>query len=211
MCIKRGHIFHTQVQQIFEGIFKIETIHPKIGMDRIEPDQTPADAWKASLDATCNRLMSHYHSLLRAASSTLSDQDNTTTTNTTSTSGGTGTNNARSSSSNQVGTDPRAGGGLMRDADDPPPPLASNALMSGVQSKLAAENLCVASSNALDLIRTLRLSVLLMDEELIRAEEEEEALELCLLGLEAEDECNTLESKLAELRNEELKDDYLCE
>lgn len=203
---------YLEIQQIFEGIFKIETInHPtKLGMDRIEPDQTPADAWKASLDATCNRLMSHYHSLLRAASSTLSDQDNTTT-NTNSTSGGTGTNNARSSSSNQVGTDPRAGGGLMRDADDPPPPLASNALMSGVQSKLAAENLCVASSNALDLIRTLRLSVLLMDEELIRAEEEEEALELCLLGLEAEDECNTLESKLAELRNEELKDDNLCE
>ena len=36
-------------------------------MDRIEPDQTPAEAWKSSLDATCNRLMSHYHGLLRAA------------------------------------------------------------------------------------------------------------------------------------------------
>jgi hypothetical protein len=45
---------------------------------------------------------------------------------------------------------------------------------------------------------------MLMDEELIRAEEEEEALKLCELGLEAEEECATLESKLAELRNNEL-------
>lgn len=165
-------------------------------MDRIEPDQTPAEAWKSSLDATCNRLMSHYLSLLRAASS--ADQDNTTTSTSTS---GDGANNTTSSDVNQVGTDPRAGGGLMRDADDPPPPLAANVQMSALQAKLAAENLCVASSNALDLIRTLRLSVLLMDEELIRAEEEEEALELCELGLEAEEECNKLEEKLAELRN----------
>ena len=166
-------------------------------MDRIEPDQTPAEAWKSSLDATCNRLMSHYLSLLRAASS--ADQDNTTTS--TSTSGDGANNTTSSSGANQVGTDPRAGGGLMRDADDPPPPLAANVQMSALQAKLAAENLCVASSNALDLIRTLRLSVLLMDEELICAEEEEEALELCELGLEAEEECNKLEEKLAELRN----------
>lgn len=161
-------------------------------MERIEPDETPAEAWKSSLDATCNRLMSHYLSLLRAASSSSSsDQD---------ASGG----GANTGGTDQVGTDPRAGGGLMRDADDPPPPLASNVQMSAVQAKLAAENLCVASSNALDLIRTLRLSVLLMDEELIRAEEEEEALELCELGLEAEDECVSLEAKLTELRNKEL-------
>ena len=167
-------------------------------MDRIQPDSTPAEAWKSSLDATCNRLMSHYLSLLRAASS--ADQDNTSSS--TSTTGGDGANNTSSRSDvNQVGTDPRAGGGLMRDADDPPPPLAANVQMSALQAKLAAENLCVASSNALDLIRTLRLSVLLMDEELIRAEEEEEALELCELGLEAEEECNKLEEKLAELRN----------
>ncbi|KAL7552649.1 hypothetical protein ACHAWF_015879 [Thalassiosira exigua] len=158
-------------------------------MDRIEPDETPAEAWKASLDATCNRLMTHYLSLLRAASS--SDPDAST--------GG-------NSGAHQVGTDPRAGGGLMRDADDPPPPLAANVQMSCVQAKLAAENLCVASSNALDLIRTLRLSVLLMDEELIRAEEEQEALELCETGLAAEDECALLEEKLADLKNKDLED-----
>lgn len=157
-------------------------------MDRIEPDETPAEAWGKSLDATCNRLMSHYHSLLRAAAAS-ADQD---------------ASSAGGNNGGAVGTDPRAGGGLMLDADDPPPPLAANVQMSAVQAKLAAENLCVASSNALDLVRTLRLSVLLMDEELIRAEEEEEALELCELGLEAEDECALLEEKLTQLRNKEL-------
>mmetsp|Transcript_13599 Transcript_13599/g.29446 ORF Transcript_13599/g.29446 Transcript_13599/m.29446 type:complete len:163 (+) Transcript_13599:44-532(+) len=161
-------------------------------MDRIEPDETPAEAWEKSLDATCNRLMSHYLSLLRAAAAS-SDQD-------ASSSAGGGADGG----AHQVGTDPRAGGGLMLDADDPPPPLAANVQMSAVQAKLAAENLCVASSNALDLIRTLRLSVLLMDEELVRAEEEEEALELCEMGLEAEDECARLEDKLTQLRNNEL-------
>mmetsp|Transcript_16632 Transcript_16632/g.25289 ORF Transcript_16632/g.25289 Transcript_16632/m.25289 type:complete len:161 (-) Transcript_16632:1355-1837(-) len=159
-------------------------------MDRIEPDETPAEAWEKSLDATCNRLMSHYLSLLRAAASSTDQYASST-----------GGDNG---GAHQVGTDPRAGGGLMLDADDPPPPLAANVQMSAVQAKLAAENLCVASSNALDLIRTLRLSVLLMDEELIRAEEEEEALELCEMGLEAEDECALLEEKLTQLRNREL-------
>ena len=97
-----------------------------------------------------------------------------------------------------------AGGGLMRDADDPPPPLAADVAMNAMQAKLAAENLCVASSNALDLIRTLRLSALLMDDEAIRAEEEEEALEVCELGLQAEEECVLLEAKLIDLRNKEL-------
>jgi hypothetical protein len=38
-------------------------------MERIEPDQTPSQSWKLNLDATCNRLMSHYLSLLRAGTS----------------------------------------------------------------------------------------------------------------------------------------------
>jgi len=92
----------------------------------------------------------------------------------------------------------------MRDADDPPPPLAANVQLSAVQAKLAVENLCVASSHALDLIRTLRLSALLMDEEAIRAEEEEEALDVYEKKLEAEEECILLEQKLLELRNEGL-------
>ncbi|KAL3779143.1 hypothetical protein ACHAW5_006943 [Stephanodiscus triporus] len=161
-------------------------------MDRVEPDQTPAEAWKSSLDATCNRLMSHYHGLLRAAAAPPSapDQD-----------GAGGGGSAHRHGVGQVGSDPRAGGGCMRDADDPPPPpLAANVEMTALQAKLAAENLCVASSNALDLIRTLRLSVLLADEELMRAEEEEEALEMFEASLIAEDECASLEARLMELR-----------
>lgn len=171
--------------------------HTREAMDRIEPDETPAEAWKSSLDATCNRLMSHYHSLLRAASSGAEN-------NNTSSSAATGGVVPSTAVTNQVGTDPRAGGGLMQTPDDPPPPLAANVQMSSVQAKLAAENLSVASSNALDLIRTMRLSVLLMDEELIRAEEEEEALDLCEMSLQAEDECDKLEERLTDLRNKEL-------
>mmetsp|Transcript_1010 Transcript_1010/g.1661 ORF Transcript_1010/g.1661 Transcript_1010/m.1661 type:complete len:164 (+) Transcript_1010:84-575(+) len=162
-------------------------------MDRTEPDKSPADEWSASVDATCNRLMSNYLSLIRAAASS-SDANNH--------------NHHESSSTDQaaeVGSDPRAGGGLMRDADDPPPPLAANIQMSAVQAKLAVENLCVASSHALDLIRTLRLSALLMDEEAIRAEEEEEALDVYEKKLEAEEECILLEQKLHDLRNKGLK------
>lgn len=160
-------------------------------MDRTEPDKSPADEWKASVDATCNRLMSNYLSLMRAAASS-SDATNN--------------HHHESTSTDQaeVGSDPRAGGGLMRDADDPPPPLAANVQMSAVQAKLAVENVCVASSHALDLIRTLRLSALLMDEEAIRAEEEEEALDVFEKKLEAEEECILLEQKLLEMRNKEL-------
>lgn len=154
-------------------------------MDRTEPDKSPADDWKASVDATCNRLMSNYLSLMRAAAPTSDDVNN-------------------NHESAEVGSDARAGGGLMRDIDDPPPPLAANVQMSVVQAKLASENLCVASSNALDLIRTLRLSALLMDEEAIRAEEEEEALDVYEKKLEAEEECIELERKLLEMRNNEL-------
>ncbi|KAL7522262.1 hypothetical protein ACHAWX_006957 [Stephanocyclus meneghinianus] len=159
-------------------------------MDRVEPDETPSQAWKTSLDSTCNRLMSHYLSLLRAASS---DRQNSFE--------GNGDGDA---DGDQVGNDARAGGGPMQTPDDPPPPLAAAVSMNAIQAKLAAENLCVAASNALDLIRTLRLSALMLDEEAIRIEEEEEALEAAEVGLGAEEECAILEGKLIELRNKEL-------
>ena len=65
----------------------------------------------------------------------------------------------------------------MTDPNEPPPPLAADAALSSLQAKLAAQNLCVASSNLLDLIRTLRLSALLMEEESIAEEEEVECEE----------------------------------
>ena len=65
----------------------------------------------------------------------------------------------------------------MTDPNEPPPPLAADAALSSLQAKLAAQNLCVASSNLLDLIRTLRLSALLMEEGSIAEEEEAECEE----------------------------------
>jgi hypothetical protein len=38
-------------------------------MERIERDDTPAEEWLQSLNATCNRLSTQYLSLLRSASS----------------------------------------------------------------------------------------------------------------------------------------------
>lgn len=92
----------------------------------------------------------------------------------------------------------------MQDPDDPPPPLAASAALNLMQAKLAAENLCVASSKALDLIRTLRLSALLMDEEAIVLEEEEEALDSCENRLRMEEECAVLEGRLMNIRNGEV-------
>ena len=92
----------------------------------------------------------------------------------------------------------------MQSLDDPPPPLAASTSLNTLQAKLAAENLNVAASNAFDLIRTLRLCVLLLDEEAIRAEEECEALDVMEARLEAEEECVELESRLVEMRNGDI-------
>jgi hypothetical protein len=56
--------------------------------------------------------------------------------------------------------------------DPPPPPLAADVALSTLQCQLAGENLCAAASQLLDICRTLRLSILLMDEDTIVAEEE---------------------------------------
>jgi hypothetical protein len=61
---------------------------------------------------------------------------------------------------------------MKRLHDPPPPPLAANVALSSLQCQLAAENLCVAASHLLSLIRVLRLSLLIMDEESISTEEE---------------------------------------
>ena len=64
-----------------------------------------------------------------------------------------------------------AGGGQWTNSA-PPPPLAADVTRSALTCQLAVENLCVAASQLLSLIRTLRLSILLMDESSIVAEEE---------------------------------------
>jgi hypothetical protein len=92
-----------------------------------------------------------------------------------------------------------AGGGTM--IAEPPPPLASDAVLHELQAQLAVENLCVASSNLLELIRTLRLSVMLMDEDAIAAEEEFQVMESSLETEKAHLEAAQLEAELMKLRN----------
>jgi len=100
----------------------------------------------------------------------------------------------------------RAAGGHMPTAQDPPPPaLAADVAMSSIQCQLAAENICVASSQLLSLIRTLRLSLLMMDQDMITAEEEWQVQEANALTEEAQREAVRLEQELMELRNERLR------
>lgn len=83
----------------------------------------------------------------------------------------------------------------------PPPPLAADAVLHELQAQLAVENLCVASSHLLELIRTIRLSVLLMDEDTIAAEEELQVMESCRETKKAQLEADKLELELMKLRN----------
>ncbi|VEU36084.1 unnamed protein product [Pseudo-nitzschia multistriata] len=154
-------------------------------MDLVEADLTPGQDWRESLNATCNRLSTQYINLLRAASSVSALEKG----------GGSGSNNAH---------DPRAGTGKMMSLQDPPPPsLAAEIASSSLQCQLAAENICVASSQLLSLIRTLRLSILMMDEEAIAAEEELQVLEVEKITTEAQHQANQLEKEWMQLRNSE--------
>lgn len=94
-----------------------------------------------------------------------------------------------------------AGGGVMQSIQEPPPPLAADASLSALQAQMAVENLCVASSNLLEHIRTLRLSILLMDEETIAAEEEWQVRESFKVTQEASLEAAKLEVELWKLQN----------
>ena len=91
--------------------------------------------------------------------------------------------------------------------DPPPPPLASDVAASSLQCQLAAENMCVAASGLLSLIRTLRLSLMLTDDETIGAEEEFRVERLRLLTASARDESDLLEREWVRLRNGEMNDD----
>jgi len=96
------------------------------------------------------------------------------------------------------------GGGEMTDPNEPPPPLAADTALSSLQAELAAQNLCVASAHLLDLIRTLRLSVLLMDEKSIAEEEEWEFNEANDLARDAAEESAILEAEYMMIRNAEV-------
>ena len=79
-------------------------------MDRIETDNpTPAEVWRSSLNATCNRLSTQYLNLLKSASG----------------------NDASREGTRQ--NDPRSGGGVMRDPNEPPAPLAADTAIASLQ------------------------------------------------------------------------------
>jgi hypothetical protein len=93
----------------------------------------------------------------------------------------------------------------MRSAQDPPPPpLAADIALSSLQCQLATENICQATSHLLTLIRTLRLSLLLMDHDTIEAEELLQVHETRDATDAAHRQAATLEQTLMELRQENL-------
>mmetsp|Transcript_4671 Transcript_4671/g.5619 ORF Transcript_4671/g.5619 Transcript_4671/m.5619 type:complete len:147 (+) Transcript_4671:51-491(+) len=136
------------------------------------------EEWSASLNATCNRLNTQYLALLRSASSVTALEE--------------------------VGDrqDPRAGGGRMKTMQEPPAPLAADTASSQLQTKLAVQNICISANNLLDLIRTLRLSILLMDEDTVAAEEAYQALESKIITEKAQEEAAKIEAELFKLRND---------
>lgn len=146
-------------------------------------DTSPADEWLKQLNATCNRLSTQYLQLLRAAGSV---DDGS--------SGGGGDHpnqhNPRSGSRQHV---------MKSTQDPPPPPLAANVASSLVQCQVAAENLNVAASSLLTLIRTLRLSLLLTDSDTMEAEQELECRACQREADQALEEANELEQTLMEL------------
>lgn len=90
----------------------------------------------------------------------------------------------------------------MLDPNEPTPRLSASVNLGSLQSKIASQNICLAASQLLDLIRTLRMSALLMDHSTIAAEEESECLRCQQKTEHIMKECRVLEMKLMSLRNE---------
>ncbi|CAJ1949937.1 unnamed protein product [Cylindrotheca closterium] len=185
-------------------------------MDHVEADLTPGQEWQQAVSNTCNRLSTQYLNLLKAASSlpalesggnpgvTVATGVTGSAVDPTGTSTKTGASATAASGSSKSTSDPRAGGGNMNSLQDPPPPpLAANVALSSLQCQLAVENLCVAASQLLSLIRTLRLSLLLMDEATIVAEEEWQVEQVRAITEKAMQEADVLEQKWMEYRNQE--------
>jgi Surfeit locus protein 5 subunit 22 of Mediator complex len=154
-----------------------------------DSDASPSDEWLKQLNATCNRLSTQYLQLLRAAGSV---DDGS--------SGGGGGGGDHPNQHN-----PRSGSRqhVMKSTQDPPPPpLAANVASSLVQCQVAAENLNVAASSLLTLIRTLKLSLLLTDSDTMEAEQELECRACQEEAAQALREASELEQTLMELRRQ---------
>jgi hypothetical protein len=88
--------------------------------------------------------------------------------------------------------------------DPPPPPLAADVALGTLSCQAATENICVAASHLLSLIRTLRLSLLLMDHETMQAEEEVQVERAQELTRAARLEAMQLEQEWMELRHQNM-------
>jgi hypothetical protein len=101
---------------------------------------------------------------------------------------------------------PRSGGHARMQSvqDPPPPPLAADIASSSLQCQLAVENIAVATSQLLSLIRTLRLSLLLMDETTIQAEEEWQVAQLQESAMVWEKQAQQYEQQWMALRNNNI-------
>lgn len=89
-------------------------------------------------------------------------------------------------------------GGQMINANEPPPPLASSTALSTLATMVATENICAGVNQLLDLIRMLRLSVIVMGEERLQ-EEEIQCWEDGLVTAEICRETKALEDELRDL------------
>jgi Surfeit locus protein 5 subunit 22 of Mediator complex len=88
--------------------------------------------------------------------------------------------------------------------DPPPPPLAADAALSAMQCQLASENLGVTASHMLSLIRTLRLSLLIMDQDTLEAEEEWQVMQSDQERQKAQLDIVKLEQAIVQLRRSDL-------
>jgi Surfeit locus protein 5 subunit 22 of Mediator complex len=89
-------------------------------------------------------------------------------------------------------------------SDPPPPPLAADVALSTLQCQLAGENLCAAASQLLDICRTLRLAILLMDDDTIAAEEECQVAETKARTQTATEQATALEQQYLEVLQEQM-------
>jgi hypothetical protein len=86
----------------------------------------------------------------------------------------------------------------MINANEPPPPLAASTALSTLTTMVATENICASVNQLLDLIRMLRLSVIVMGEERLQ-EEEIQCWEDGIVTAEICRETKALEDELRDL------------
>ena len=89
-------------------------------------------------------------------------------------------------------------GGQMKAPNEPPPPLASSTTLSTLTTSVATENICTSIDSLMNLIRVLRLSVVVMGEERLK-EEEVECWEDGIVMQEICKETKGIEDELREL------------